>query len=137
MLTARWSLAESAANTPGVPMHPIPPNPEEINVSRAKREVHIRWQDGHESVFSFDTLRKQCPCALCNDQRSKQSLSNERSLTVLSGPLLKWGEIQVTEIKPIGRYAINFVWSDGHDSGIYSYTFLREACPCPICRGSQ
>ncbi|HXZ43351.1 MAG TPA: DUF971 domain-containing protein [archaeon] len=118
-------------------MHPIPPNPEEINVSRAKREVHIRWQDGHESVFSFDTLRKQCPCALCNDQRSKQSLSNERSLTVVSGPLLKWGEIQVTEIKPIGRYAINFVWSDGHDSGIYSYTFLRETCPCPICRGSQ
>ncbi len=118
-------------------MHSISTNPEEISVSRAKREVHVRWQDGHESVFGFDMLRKECPCALCNDQRSKQSMSNGLSLTVLSGPLLKSGEIQVAEVKPIGRYAINFVWSDGHDSGIYSYTFLREACPCPTCRGSK
>ena len=43
----------------------------------------------------------------------------------------------MTEVKPVGRYAINFVWSDGHDSGIYSYTFLREACPCVTCRGNR
>lgn len=109
----------------------------EISVSREKRVVCIRWQDGHESVYGFDLLRKDCPCALCNDQRSKQSPSASLSLTVLSGPVLKTGEIQVTEVKPVGRYAINFVWSDGHDSGIYSYTFLREACPCPPCRGSR
>ncbi len=137
MLTARWSLAASAVRTSGVPVHPISTNPEEINVSRAKREVHIRWQDGHESVFGFDTLRQQCPCALCNDQRNKQSASGGLSLTVLSGPVLQAGQIQVSEVKPIGRYAVNFVWSDGHDSGIYSYTFLRKACPCLICRGSQ
>jgi DUF971 family protein len=109
-------------------------NPKDISVSRERREVHIRWHDGHESLYSFDLLRKECPCALCNDQRNKQSGFGGLGLTVLSGPVLKAGEIQVTEVKPVGRYAINFVWSDGHDSGIYSYTFLRESCPCPVCR---
>ncbi len=112
-------------------------NPSEITVSREKREVQIRWQDGHESVYGFDLLRRECPCALCNDQRSKQAPPGGLSLTVLSGPVIKPGEVQVTEVKPIGRYALNFVWSDSHDTGIYSYSFLREACPCPICRGSR
>ena len=118
-------------------MHPMTTNPTEITVLREKREVHIHWQDGHESVYSFDLLRKECPCALCNDQRNKQSPSAGLSLTVLSGPILKSGEIQATEVKPVGRYAINFVWSDGHDSGIYSYAFLRQVCPCPACRGGR
>ena len=117
-----------------MPMNQTAMPPAEITVSREKREVRIRWQDGHESVYSFDLLRKECPCALCNDQRSKQPASAGPSLTVLRGPILKAGEIQATEVKPVGRYAINFVWSDGHDSGIYSYAFLREACPCPTCR---
>ncbi|MBI2002705.1 MAG: DUF971 domain-containing protein, partial [candidate division NC10 bacterium] len=51
----------------------IATNPREITVSREKREVHIRWQDGHESVYGFDLLRRECPCALCNDERSKQA----------------------------------------------------------------
>ena len=125
------------ANVWGTHMDPISTNPKEISVSREKREVHIRWQDGHESLYGFDLLRKECPCALCNEQRSKQPVSGGLSLTVLSGPVLKAGEIQVTEVKPVRRYAINFVWSDGHDSGIYSYNFLREACPCPTCRGDR
>jgi DUF971 family protein len=118
-------------------MDPTVANPREITVSREKREVHIRWRDGHESVYGFDLLRKECPCATCNDQRSKPAGPGGLSLTVLSGPILRTGEIQVTEVKPVGRYAINFVWSDGHDSGIYSYSFLRGACPCPICRRGQ
>jgi DUF971 family protein len=120
-----------------VPLDPTSTNPKEITVSREKREVHIRWQDGHESVYGFDLLRRECPCALCTDQRSKQSATGGLGLTVLSGPVLRAGQIQVTEVKTVGRYAINFVWSDGHDSGIYSYGFLREACPCPTCRGGR
>ncbi|MBI4573188.1 MAG: DUF971 domain-containing protein [candidate division NC10 bacterium] len=112
-------------------------NPSEITVSREKREMHVRWQDGHESVYGFDLLRQECPCALCNDQRGKQATAGGPGLVVVSGPILKAGDVQVTEARPVGRYAINFVWSDGHDTGIYSYTFLREACPCPACRGSR
>ena len=118
-------------------MDPTSTNPKEIRVSRERRQVHIRWGDGHESLYNFDLLRKECPCALCNDQRNKVSGSGGLGLTLLSGPVLKAGEVQVAEIKPVGRYAINFVWSDGHDSGIYSYSFLRESCPCPACNARR
>jgi DUF971 family protein len=109
-------------------------DPADISVSRAQRELCIRWQDGHESVYAFDLLRKECPCALCNDQRSKASASGGLSLTVVSGPILKAGEVQANEVTPVGRYAINFVWSDGHNSGIYAFGYLRDLCPCPACR---
>jgi DUF971 family protein len=109
-------------------------DPVDISVSRSRRELCIRWRDGHESVYPFDLLRTACPCALCNDQRSKTSASSGPSLTVLSGPVLKAGEVQVNEASPVGRYAINFVWSDGHDSGIYAFDYLRELCPCQVCR---
>ena len=110
-------------------------NPKEIAVSREKREVRVRWQDGHESVYSFDLLRKECPCAVCSDQRRNPAPPG--GLALLSGPVVRAGDIQATEVKPVGRYAINFVWSDGHDSGIYSYNFLREVCPSPTCRGGR
>lgn len=112
-------------------------DPVEITVGRETREVRIRWQDGHESVYSFDLLRKACPCALCNDQRAKQPEHGGLGLTVLSGPAVRAGEIQATEVKSVGRYALNFAWSDGHDSGIYSYGFLRAICRCPACGGGQ
>lgn len=117
-----------------MPMDATSTTPREITVSREKREVHVRWQDGHESVYGFDRLRKECPCALCTERHGGQAASPGPGLTVLSGPVVRTGEIQVTEVKPVGRYALNFVWSDGHDSGIYSYAFLRAACPCPACR---
>jgi DUF971 family protein len=40
-------------------------------------------------------------------------------------------------IDPIGRYAIQFHWSDGHSTGIYTFEHLRELCPCPRCAGKQ
>jgi DUF971 family protein len=111
-------------------------DPADISVSRTRRELCIRWQDGHASVYPFDLLRKECPCALCNDLRSKAPASGGPSLAVLSGPVLKVGEVQVNEVSPIGRYAISFLWSDGHDSGIYAFEYLRELCPCPACRAA-
>jgi len=106
-------------------------------MSRARRELRIRWQDGHESAYPFDLLRKDCPCALCNDLRSKASASAGPTLTVLSGPVTKAGEVQVDEVSPVGRYALSFAWSDGHDSGIYAFEYLRALCPCQDCRDGR
>lgn len=112
-------------------------DPVDISVSTARREMRIIWRGGHESVYPFDLLRKECPCALCNEQRGKSSASAGLSLTVLSGPVLKTGEVQVKEVSPVGRYAVSFVWSDGHDSGIYAFDFLRALCPCASCQADR
>ena len=111
-----------------------PSTPQEITVNRERRQVSIQWQDGHQSVYGFDLLRKECPCAVCNDQRRQHSAGGGLDLLVMSGPILRPGEVRATDVKPVGRYALNFVWSDGHDSGIYTYTLLRDLCRCPACR---
>lgn len=106
--------------------------PQDIRVGRERHEVAIRWRDGHESRYSFDLLRRSCPCALCVDQRA--GAAKPAALTLLSGPVVKPGEVRPREVKAVGRYAINFAWSDGHDAGIYTYGYLRRLCPCPACR---
>ena len=42
-------------------------------------------------------------------------------------------DIRALDIELVGRYAIQFTWSDGHSTGIYSFETLREICPCPEC----
>jgi DUF971 family protein len=37
------------------------------------------------------------------------------------------------DLEPVGRYAIKPVWRDGHDTGLFTYEYLRELCPCPEC----
>ena len=37
----------------------------------------------------------------------------------------------------VGKYAIRFTWSDGHEHGIYSWDFLRDICPCAECRAKS
>jgi DUF971 family protein len=41
------------------------------------------------------------------------------------------------DIQPIGNYAIEFHWHDGHSTGIYTYDYLRSLCPCPECDASD
>jgi len=52
-------------------------------------------------------------------------------------PQIKAKPSSIKALNEIGRYAIGVQWSDGHDSGIYYYNFLREVCPCPTCRGGR
>jgi DUF971 family protein len=108
--------------------------PVEVCAGRERREVAIRWRDGHESVYSFDLLRRECPCALCVDQRAQRQAPG--ALTLMSGPVLRPGDVRLVNVSAVGRYAINFVWSDGHDAGIYTYAYLRGLCPCPGCKGA-
>lgn len=93
------------------------PRPTEIK-RVGTSEIRVRWSDGHRSVYPNHHLRNRCPCALCR----------ERPPHVL--PVVGGQEIHAVQIGLVGRYAINIQWSDGHDSGIYSYETLRGACPC-------
>jgi len=48
-------------------------------------------------------------------------------LTILPGNFTE--EIKVVDAQLVGNYALKIVWSDGHDSGIYSFRYLRDICP--------
>ncbi len=93
--------------------------PKDLKVQLKEQRLRIEWSDGRLSDYSLDDLRRQCPCATCREERSKQ----------VSNPLkiLKHDptNIRVTDAKLVGNYAIQFFWSDGHNTGIFDYRYLR------------
>ena len=84
----------------------------------------ITWSDGHESQYDVRALRLACPCASCIHEWTGQTLLDARAV-----PL----DVKPSEIRPVGRYALQFFWSDGHNTGIYSFELLRKVCGCPEC----
>lgn len=89
--------------------------------------VDIVWADGHQSHYDFDYLRQQCPCALCTEERQRRPTGT----TAL--PLYR-PRTTARSAAPVGHYGLEFVFSDGHSAGIYTYAYLRDLCPCPQCR---
>ncbi|MBZ5528597.1 MAG: DUF971 domain-containing protein [Acidobacteriia bacterium] len=96
--------------------------------------VDITWADAHSSHFDFAYLRDECPCAACNDERQKKIAFAAPSSSPLL-PIFK-PKPRATSVVPVGNYAIQIFFSDGHSSGIFSYDHLRTICPCPDCARS-
>ncbi len=96
--------------------------PPELKLDR-QRGLHVRWPDGIDHFFDLTTLRKQCPCAACRTQRQTQAKS-PRQLLVLPNNFTS--SVQVNQAKLVGNYALQIDFSDGHTSGIFSFTYLRK-----------
>lgn len=79
-------------------------------------EVGVVWSDGREDFFEPRRLRLACPCAQCVDE-----ISGRRLLQPAAVP----ETVRAVEITPVGRYALAIRWSDGHQTGIYSFEYLR------------
>ena len=101
-------------------------NPQRIK-KVSNRELLIVWKDGHESRYVGAVLRGLCPCASCQDEDTGQRL-------IL--PMHIPDDLEFQKIEMVGRYALQFDWSDGHHTGIYSFDYLRRLCPCPSCRNA-
>jgi DUF971 family protein len=98
--------------------------PTEIAPTEDGTALRISWGDGHESIYAPRRLRMLCPCAGCVDE-----MTGVRILTEAMVP----AEVYPTAIHYVGRYALQFVWSDGHSTGFYTFELLRAACDCSDC----
>ena len=89
--------------------------------------VEIVWKDGHRSQWSFPFLRDACPCATCHEEReaSGRAPGEPRPAPAQMFPLYT-PPARALSVEPVGRYALKFKWADGHESGIYSWEFLRR-----------
>jgi ATP-binding protein involved in chromosome partitioning len=84
---------------------------------KGPRELEIVWSDGAQSVYDVRSLRLACACARCVDEWTGEERLDPASVPDGVHPL---------RIEPVGRYAIQIAWSDGHDTGIYPFRRLRE-----------
>ncbi len=86
-------------------------------IEESDREVSIKWSDDAETKYTAQNLRRSCPCATCvNEWTGEKILKND---TIPDD--LTFGHISI-----VGRYALNFHFSDGHDTGIFSFNYLRQ-----------
>jgi len=93
--------------------------PKRIRLDRY-HALHITWRDDSEDELPVAYLRANCPCATCRETRA-----DTNPLRVLSDDMLET-EVFVEKMTPVGRYALNFTFSDGHATGIYSFDYLCE-----------
>jgi ATP-binding protein involved in chromosome partitioning len=82
--------------------------------------LSIKWDNDEQTICFTKTLRQNCPCAVCQDERA-----NKDPLKVIGSDQL---HIDLTGWRNVGNYAIALQWSDGHDTGIYTYEFLSQLC---------
>lgn len=81
-------------------------------------ELAIRWQDGRESYLPLEVLRRSCPCALCQGESTATASFAPRRKDYTPESFV------VRALQPVGGYALQLVWADGHGTGIYPYAYL-------------
>jgi len=97
---------------------------EEVRPTALRREgdgLRIDWTDGLSSFVSWRTLRSNCPCATCLDDRAKPV----NPFRVLTPQEAAAGPPSPVAMKAMGHYAYQITWNDGHSTGIYTVPSLR------------
>ncbi len=89
--------------------------PTDIRLRRRSRVVEVAFADGRRYALDFEYLRTQSPSAEVQGHGHGQDVLQ-----------IAKENVDVVAIEPVGRYAIKIVFSDGHDSGLYSWRYLRE-----------
>ena len=79
--------------------------------------LSITWGDGRQCRYRASDLRRSCPCAQCVNEWTGQRVLKPESISE---------SIEIQDLSIVGRYALNFRRSDGHETGIYSFSYLRE-----------
>ena len=87
-------------------------------------QLRITWSDGERRLYAVSELRKSCPCATCRDERQAAAEAPKQVLPVVD--LAATQPLRVDQMAPVGNYAYGLTFSDGHETGIYTFELLRE-----------
>ncbi|MBL40879.1 MAG: hypothetical protein CL761_06155 [Chloroflexi bacterium] len=85
------------------------------SVNRLSDGLEIIWENEVSCVYPYKYLRLQCACANCVEELTGRKLINVSEIP---------DDIIIVEYLIVGKYALQFLWSDGHETGIYPYNSL-------------
>ncbi len=85
-----------------------------------ENSIHLKFDDGFECDITLKELRENCPCAGCKGEEVllHKYIPEKKELSNLA--------YQLDKAEPIGTYALKLIWRDRHDTGIYSWQYLRN-----------
>jgi DUF971 family protein len=81
--------------------------------------LRVTWGDERVCHFTASRLRRACPCAQCVNEWTGERMLRPETISEA---------LEVADVEIVGRYALTFRFSDGHQTGIYSFRYLRELC---------
>ena len=92
----------------------------------------VVWDDGHESYYPLEELRRACPCAACSGEPDLFGRTQR-------GPAPRYGprSFDLESVIRVGNYALQPNWADEHSYGIWTYERLREVCACEECAAAR
>lgn len=95
--------------------------PTKIEKSEDGKKLVIKWNDDISTEITLQKLRDECPCVTCKGE----SVMFESYIPIKT-PFKAAGFYEIDKIEPVGNYAIQVFWKDGHNLGIYSWDMLRN-----------
>jgi|SRR5690554_357315 len=94
--------------------------PKQIKIEE-KKNLLIKWDDGSESRINLKYLRDECPCASCKGETVLLKTYRPPKPVTTNPDMYKIRNIEV-----VGGYAIQITWNDNHNTGIYSWEYLKQ-----------
>jgi DUF971 family protein len=97
--------------------------PKNVEADRAQGALRITWMDNVVSQYPFVALRGLCCCAGCVDEHTGERLLDFDSIPA---------DISVENMQLVGNYGLRIHWSDGHNTGLYTWSRLRDVAEEPL-----
>jgi len=91
--------------------------PQRPRVDFDAKTITLTWENGEKATVSNAALRRACSCALCVDEMTRAPLLDPRTIPM---------DIRAEKVGIIGNYAVMVDWSDGHNTGFFPYSTIRE-----------
>ena len=95
-------------------------------IEESDSRLSIKWSDDTETAYDAPTLRRSCPCASCVNEWTGAKILDDKQVS---------DELSFSNMAIVGRYALSFHFSDGHDTGIFSFEYLRGLSEPPAVAG--
>ena len=92
-------------------------SPTSVKLHKKSRELELAWDDGACFSLSCEFLRVHSPSAEVQGHGPGQEVLQAGKK-----------EVAIEDVRAVGNYALQLIFDDGHDSGIYSWVYLRELC---------
>lgn len=83
--------------------------------------LQFLWSDDSATEVDLQTLRDKCPCVSCQGETVLFS-----SYIPIKSPFKAAGFYEIDKIETVGNYAVQITWKDKHNTGIYSWEYLKE-----------
>lgn len=102
--------------------------PKNITLNKTENYLEILWDDARTCQYPLPQLREACPCVECRGGHQFMGPQFDPENILILIPARSY---TVTELNPVGNYALQPVWDDGHSTGMYTWDYLYKLCPDP------